>query len=448
MKIIPMAAAALVVGSGCLSAGDSSRTSAPTAPASASVAAPENGASGAGVGVRPGDLFVAADGAASNPGTQDRPTTLESALTRVSAGGAIWVRGGTYRVSRGITIAPGNNGTASAPKRLFAYNREAPVFDFSGQAVANSNRGLTLNGSFWHLRGLVVEHAGDNGIYVGGSDNVVELCETRFNADSGLQIGRASPGLADIAQWPANNLILNCTSHDNKDPGNENADGFACKLTSGRGNVFRGCVAHHNIDDGWDLYAKEDTGPIGPVLIENCIAYNNGTLSSGTTSGGGDKNGFKLGGSGIAVPHTVRRSIAFNNGKHGFTDNNNPGPITVAGNTAFHNGESNFNFRKGGTHVFTNNLSLQPGESDRTTGTLTGASNVFWDKKKGSVNTGGSLAVSEDDFVSLTPPSTVGRKPDGSPDLGDFLRLKPDSDLVGAGIPKGTDIGAIESQRR
>jgi hypothetical protein len=50
--------------------------------------------------------------------------------------------------------------------------------------------------------------------------------------------------------------------------------------------------------------------------------------------------------------------------------------------------------------------------------------------------------------VSLTPPGTVGRKPDGTPDLGNFLRLKPDSDLIGAGTPKGTVIGAIESQRK
>lgn len=388
---------------------------------------------------------MAANGSASNPGTQNSPTTLESAITRVPSGNTIWVRGGTYASSTGITIAAGNNGTSSTPKRLFAYNNEVPIFNFSGQAVANSNRGLTLNGNFWHLKDLIVEHAGDNGIYIGGSDNIVELCETRFNADSGLQLGRAATSLADIAQWPSNNLILNCTSHNNKDPGNENADGFACKLTAGKGNIFRGCIAHHNIDDGWDLYAKKDTGPIGPVLIENCIAYNNGTLSNGTSSGGGDKNGFKLGGSGIAVPHTIRRSLAFNNGKHGFTDNNNPGPIIVTNNTGFHNGECNFNFRKGGTHVFTNNVSLQPGEPDKTSGTLTGTSNVFWNKK-GSDNNGGTLTVAEDDFVSLTPPIIVGRHADGSPDLGNFLRLKPDSGLVKAGTPQDTDIGAIESQ--
>jgi hypothetical protein len=160
------------------------------------------------------------------------------------------------------------------------------------------------------------------------------------------------------------------------------------------------------------------------------VAYGNGSLTDGATSGSGDKNGFKLGGSGIAVPHVVRHCVAFNNGKHGFTDNNNPGPIEVLGNLSVRNKECNFNFRTGGTHVFTGNISFQSGQSDKFTGTLTGTSNIFWHNKKGSQNNGGTATASEDDFVSLTPPSQVGRDANGAPDLGDFLRLKPNSDLV------------------
>jgi len=67
------------------------------------------------------------------------------------------------------------------------------------------------------------------------------------------------------------------------------------------GNVFRYDVSHNNIDDGWDLFTKTDTGPIGPVTIEFSLSYNNGTLSDGSQSGNGDRNGFKLGGDAIAV---------------------------------------------------------------------------------------------------------------------------------------------------
>jgi hypothetical protein len=56
------------------------------------------------------------------------------------------------------------------------------------------------------------------------------------NRDSGLQLGRWSSS-APRAEWPSNNLVLNCEAYDNYDtlPGSgENADGFACKLTTGR----------------------------------------------------------------------------------------------------------------------------------------------------------------------------------------------------------------------
>jgi uncharacterized repeat protein (TIGR02543 family) len=390
------------------------------------------------------DLFVATNGVAGAAGTITAPTTLPDAITRIASGGTIWVRGGTYSVSTGIAIAIGNNGTSSANKNVFNYQSEVPVFDFTGQATADANRGITVNGNFWHFKGIQVTHAGDNGMYIGGNSNTVELCQFAFNRDTGLQLGRASSTFTSISQWPANNLILNCESHDNSDPTGENADGFACKLTTGTGNVFRGCVAHHNSDDGWDLFTKTDTGAIGPVLIENCIAHHNGQLSNGTINANGDRNGFKLGGDGIAVTHTIRRCIAFNNLHHGLTDNNNPGPIQVLNNTSFNNSQSNFNFRSGGHSVFTNNASLNAGSSDATFDSLTGTTNLFW-KSGASNNNGGTKVISASDFQSLTAPATFARNADGSLNLGTFCKLAAGSDLIDGGTPAGTDIGAIES---
>src|SRR5262245_49819083 len=347
-----------------------------------------------------GDIFVATNGTDSNPGTMSAPTTLTSAITRIQPGQTIQMRGGTYNFSATITIARGNNGTASQPKRIFAFGGERPILDFSAQSFSSSNRGIQLNGFFWHFRGLEVTNAGDNGIFIGGNNNTIERCSTHHNRDSGLQLGRHSSS-APTSEWPANNLILNCDSFDNFDPDNgEDADGFACKLTTGPGNVFRGCIAHNNIDDGWDLFTKTDTGAISPVTIENCVSYNNGNLSTGGTTTDSDGNGFKLGGDGIAVNHTIRRSIAFGNKKHGITFNSNPGSITVANNTSFDNGEENIKFDTG-THVFTNNLSFQGTNSDHTTGTDVSSTNCWW-KNGVSVNAKG-LVVSAADFVSLTP---------------------------------------------
>ncbi|MGI5456428.1 carbohydrate-binding protein [Streptomyces sp. CA-249302] len=330
-----------------------------------------------------GALYVSPAGTDGAAGTESAPTTLTSAISRIAAGGTIYLRGGTYNYASTVTVPAGSDGTASARTTLSAYPGETPVLDFSSQSESSANRGLQLFADYWHLYGLTVEHAGDNGIYVGGSNNVVERTVTAYNRDTGLQLGRISSSTPS-GQWPANNLIVSSESHDNADSDGEDADGFAAKLTTGTGNVFRYDVSHNNIDDGWDLYTKTDTGAIGPVTIENSLSYDNGTLTDGSQAGNGDRNGYKLGGDDIAVNHVVRGSIAYHNGKHGFTYNSNPGTMTVSGNVSIDNTERNFNF-DGGTSVFRDNTSCRStsGTNDRIIGD-SDTSNQFWSGTNGS----------------------------------------------------------------
>ncbi|AXL92403.1 silent information regulator protein Sir2 [Streptomyces sp. CB09001] len=328
-------------------------------------------------------LYVSPNGGAGAAGTESDPTTLTSAIDRVSPGGTIYLRGGTYRYAQTVTVPQGNDGTSGDRTELTAYPGETPVLNFSAQSESSSNRGLAVNGSYWHVEGIVVEHAGDNGIFVGGSNNVFERTVTRFNRDTGLQLSRTTSD-TPRDQWPSNNLILSAESHDNADSDGEDADGFAAKLTVGPGNVFRDAVSHNNIDDGWDLYTKSETGPIGAVTIEDSLAYENGTLSDGTQNSSGDRNGYKLGGEDIEVDHVVRRSIAYHNGKHGFTYNSNPGTMTISDNVSVDNAERNFSFDKG-TSVFRNNTSCRAddGSNDKTVGDADG-SNQFWTGSNGS----------------------------------------------------------------
>ncbi|MGG1615133.1 right-handed parallel beta-helix repeat-containing protein [Paenibacillus sp. NRS-1782] len=384
-----------------------------------------------------GDLYVAPNGNVSNPGTISSPTTLEAALTQIAPGKTIYLRGGNYAYSSTITVQRGNNGSSNSLKGLVAYGSEKPVLDFSGQAFGSANRGLQLFGDYWLVKSLEVKGAGDNGIYIGGSNNRIENVETHHNRDTGLQLGRYSTTATD-SEWPSNNLILNSYSHDNADPDNgEDADGFAAKLTVGPGNVFDNCVAAYNVDDGWDLFTKAATGPIGTVTILNSVAHHNGQTSDGTSTANSDGNGFKLGGDKIKVNHIVKNSIAFQNKKHGFTYNSNPGSITLTNNTSWSNGESNFAFDKG-DHMFINNLSFEGTASDKTSGTDQDNSNVWWKSKK-STNAKGLLA-SAADFVSLVP--SITRSADGSIQLGNFLKLASGSDLIGSGTPSSNNIGA------
>ncbi|HAP79734.1 MAG TPA: silent information regulator protein Sir2 [Ruminococcus sp.] len=269
----------------------------------------------------------------------DNPTDVLSAIKSVKAGGMIYLLEGTYKFSETIVIDDSLSGTSGGMKTISAYPGAKVVWDFSGQGAADaSKRGIVLDGDYWHFYGFEVTKAADNGMLLSGNNNKIEMMVFNDNQDTGLQISRYNTNAATIADWPSNNLILNCTSKNNcDDVSMENADGFAAKLTCGEGNVFDGCMAYNNSDDGWDLFAKSETGPIGVVTIKNSIAFRNGFTEFGEGYGDCDGNGFKLGGSGVGSAHIVENCLAFENLHCGFTDNNNPNLERISNCTAVNN---------------------------------------------------------------------------------------------------------------
>lgn len=287
--------------------------------------------------INPTTYYASPDGTPMNNGTKESPYDLPVAFSKLQAGDTLILLDGTYKSSIRFRAEEGRNGTKEHPITIKAENEGKAIVDFSSMIFNSNNRGFQIDGNWWVLYGLVVKGAGDNGIYIGGHHNLIERCETYECKDSGIQLGRASALHTKIDTWPSYNTILNCTSHDNSDPTGEDADGFACKLTTGVGNVFKGCIAYNNIDDGWDLYTKADSGQIGAVLLEDCVAFANGVSSTGFGLESSDGNGFKLGGESISVPHIVKNCMAFNNLSHGFTDNSNPGTIWLENCTSFNN---------------------------------------------------------------------------------------------------------------
>lgn len=272
------------------------------------------------------DIYVSPAGTTNGDGTKNNPLDLDTAIEFVTEGQKIIVLDGHYLRNSKLEIKKSNDGTAEALKYLIADpdTKGRPVIDFDKKSV-----GVVHSGNYWHVEGIDFTRSAGNekGYTLGGSYNTIENIRTFENGDTGLQISRTDASEKDKSKWPSHNLILNSVSFDNRDPSENNADGFAAKLTSGEGNIFRGTVAYNNIDDGWDLYTKVGTGAIGAVLIEDSIAFNNGRLSNGY-EGNGDGNGFKLGGEGIHVPHMIKNSIAFGNSTYGFTSNSNPGVVS------------------------------------------------------------------------------------------------------------------------
>lgn len=412
-----------------------------------------------------GDIFVAPNG--EGDGTSaDSPMDFAKAIEKINAGNTIWMEAGTYSYNSPIVIKEENAGAEGAYKSVKSYGGEA-VLDFSamgynGSEMDKKNRGVILDGSYWHFYGIRFKEAADNGMLLSGDNNIIELCVFEGNHDTGLQISRYQGSYDEIPEWPANNLVKNCTSFNNIDIEGENADGFAAKLTCGEGNVFDGCLAYNNSDDGWDLYAKEATGPIGVVTIKNCIAFRNGKLTTGEGTAQGDMNGFKLGGAGVGTPHVIINCMAFENGAHGFTDNNNPTAITLQNCTAANNGvykekKANFqmNRESGGINVNLLSFNTEVIASDSFIGTI--ENSVYFNNSPayywvGDVSpiekgdkSGEKVTVEASDFVSITVPDTSTdfhiewRNADGSLNPGGVFAV----DESGAYATKATDGGSL-----
>ena len=436
-----------------------------------------------------GDLYVSPSGKSTAAGTQNAPMDLLTAINSISAGYTIWMEEGTYKAyelyGAPIVIAESNSGAEGAYKTISSINGGTVTIDFSGMAELGSNRGIVLDGSYWHFYDIDICNAGDNGMLLSGDNNIIELCQFYANHDSGLQISRYNTSADTIDLWPSNNLILNCTAFDNKDEATcENADGFAAKLTCGEGNVFDGCISYCNSDDGWDLYAKPATGSTGVVTIKNSVAFGNGKLTNGEGSANGDMNGFKLGGSNkqCPTPHVVTNCIAFNNGATGFTDNGNGGAVTLTNCTSVNNGMYNaakanyMCYRTSKDAAYTNLLSFAEKKTTATDQFLGTVSHTLYHykgvgtywvnnwlctdgaKTKYSGSEGADYTVSASDFVSTQIPGydaatgaytadyhSIFRNADGSINLSGLYEVSSDSPLYTAGT-QNTALGASFSK--
>ncbi len=413
--------------------------------------------------VASGDIYVSPSGKSSAAGTESAPMDLVTAISKIQAGNTIWMKAGTYSISSTILIDEDNCGKSGAYKKISNINGGTVVIDFDGMSEASSNRGFVLDGDYWYFYGVEICNAGDNGMLLSGNNNVIEMCQFYNNHDTGLQLSRYNTSADSISEWPAYNLIKNCTSYNNKDEATtENADGFAAKLTCGEGNVFDGCIAYCNSDDGWDLYAKPETGSIGVVTIKNCVAFGNGKLTDGSGSANGDMNGFKLGGSNkqCPTPHVVENCVAFNNGACGFTDNGNGGAVTMKNCTAANNGvyasKANYMcYRTSSDAQYTNLLSYADDivASDKFLGKMTNtvyANSTFYHISSGSfsgsaVKEGTKLSLSSSDFKSTSIPGyssgkyatnyhTVFRNSDGSVNLDGLFEVKSSGTLGSYGV--------------
>lgn len=399
------------------------------------------------------NIYVSPNGKSNAAGTKDAPMDIYTAVKIATPGQKILIKEGTYNLSSTVKVERGINGTADAMIHMIADPEAGsrPVFDFGGKCA-----GMILAGDYWYFQGFDVTRSADaqKGIQVSGNHNILDRIKAYKNGNTGIQISRYL-GTDQFNQWPAHNTILNCSSYLNADKGYEDADGFAAKLTVGQGNVFDGCIAAYNADDGWDLFAKVQSGSIGVVTIQNCVAFKNGYIldENGREINAGNGNGFKMGGDSMPGAHVLKNSVAFANKAKGIDSNSCP-DIKVYSSTTFDNESYNVAFYTNtavntafaADGILSYKVSNKVAEQFKLLGTqnaadVKGVTNYYFDGSK-TVNNNGKEATASWfkslDTASALKDGGITRNADGTINMNGFLELTDE-------VPEG--VGARMSGR-
>src|SRR5574344_142413 len=401
-------------------------------------------------------IYVSPSGNDTNSGTWATPlATFGAAYNIISTGDTVYFRGGTYSIKESeIMSYEANNlyacvfhlrksGTAANPTVFAGYPGERPVFDFSNVKPANKRiAAFYIHGDYIHLKNFditgvqvtITTHTQSEAVTIrkGNSHNIIENIAVHDGMAIGFVIWKGS-----------DNLFLNCDAYNNFDTvsesgSGENTDGFGCHVrATDTGNVFRGCRAWWNSDDGFDLISN-----LAPVTFDNCWAVYNGYKPNSFTKAA-NGNGFKAGGYGLSVQssetqapkNTIKNCIAYHNRSNGFYSNHHLTGNYWYNNTAYSNG-MNYDMRNqqswdvatdvdGYDHVLENNIALGTTYRMINTAKCTLVNNSFLPVSKN---------ITTADFENTANPEQLltARQADGSLPEHTFLKLKTTSSFYSA----------------
>ena len=317
------------------------------------------------------NYYASPTGNSSTGTSADAPGKIDTMVGKLAAGDVLYLLGGQYDLN--TTLKINKSGTADNYITICPYEDAKPILDF--RSAPNKTNAVTVGGSYLYIQGLTIRFSGYKGIWVEkGTHNILENLDVYGCCNAGIQLRSGG-----------NNYIINCDAHDNFDYQDDggNADGFADKQGDAcPGNVYIGCRAWGNSDDGWDSFQRVTSG--SPTVYINCITWNNGPATFNLTkhprangvdksldcftgknlasfANGGNPNGFKLGGKGTAHNTELYRCLAIGHRSKGFDQNNNAGQMKIVNCTALSN---KYNYGFGNNYAYTlylyNNISLSP----------------------------------------------------------------------------------------
>ncbi|MEE3921099.1 hypothetical protein V2I01_31645 [Micromonospora sp. BRA006-A] len=284
-------------------------------------------------------------------GSRQRPfATLNRAVAVVRPGQTIALRGGVHRLTRPVEID--TDGTRARRIVLSGYRGERAVLDAAG--VAPDKYAVTQRTAFWTVQDLEVR----------GSRSHAWTCSSRrFTTFRRLSVhDNYRSGLTLRDPGTTGNQVLDSDFYRNYEPGAGGGAGIGLgvKFGDGGGNVVRG-----NRASTTPTTASTSRRLPDPVTIEDNWSYGNartgGTPPAGTATAWllpGRRRDHAVGG----APGTEQRRLG--QPRRRVRRGGNTGEMSLAGNTAYHNGGDGFDL-SGGRGTARANLSVGNGDDRR-----------------------------------------------------------------------------------
>ena len=259
-----------------VSSGDRSSTAAVT------VTATSGSGGGTGSVIHRG-YYASPGGSSSADGSYTRPWTLATALGggngRVQPGDTVWLRGGTYRGAFTSTLT----GRSGAPIVVRQYPGERAIIDGAG----NSGSTFRVHGAYSTFWGFEVTYSDPQRSFPADTrharPNIVvnNANHTRF-----INLVIHDGGVAFYNYASAYDVeIVGCIIYNNGWQGSDRGHGHALYLKSDVGPVIaRDNVMFNQYGYGVHVYTSAGDGNLTNIRLEGNVAFNNGTLSTNSTS--------------------------------------------------------------------------------------------------------------------------------------------------------------------
>lgn len=241
--------------------------------------------------------YVATTGSDSNPGTQSQPfRTISKGVSVVAAEDTLYIRGGTYSEgidSRRMTIPSGTSWT-NAP-HIAAYSGETIIVR-GVHLTASSIKYLIIDGIISDATGT-----GEEALYIGNGAHHVRIQNgaLRNSSTQGAQITRSSGGFNELINldvhnngtdphfehglyiWGSNNLVDGCRIYHNAAYGVHIYDSDVKAVNN---NVVRNSKVYGNGSAGATSFGVLLSSGDGNMTYNNLIYNNRGGIKIGSST--------------------------------------------------------------------------------------------------------------------------------------------------------------------